>query len=101
MTKLLESYPLTPVDAVDEIEKLVLSATEQVAREGSTLQEKTDLLKVLAPYYGALKKAKSRADDEPPDDDNPTMGDLQRRLRVVDQEPGNGGTIATAGGRGN
>lgn len=101
MTKLLESHRLTPVDPLDEIEKLVLLASEQAAREGTTLQEKTDLLKVLAPYYGALKKAKSRADDEPPDDDSPTMGDLQRRLRVVEQEPDSGGRISPEGRRGN
>ena len=101
MTKLLEhAIPLTPVNPLEEIEKLVLLASEQAAREGTTLQEKTDLLKVLAPYYAALKKA-NRADAEPPDDDSPTMGDLQRRLRVVDQEPGNGGSVASTGRRGN
>lgn len=76
-------------DALKNIEKLVAQIAEKAASGDTSQDEKMDAAKLLQPYYTAMKKAKGRLDDESSDDE-PTMGDLQKRLRLVEQEPPDG-----------
>ena len=80
-------------DTVAAIEKLVAQVVKDVASSSVTLHERMDALKLLQPYYIVLKKAKGKSDDE--SGDEPTMNDLQRRLRVVEQEPADDGIAVT------
>lgn len=76
--------------ALEDIEKLVADVAKEASSGNKTIEEKMDALKLLQPYYAVLKKAKGKSDDEQSDDE-PTMGEMQRRLRVVEQEPTDGG----------
>jgi hypothetical protein len=82
-------------NALQNIEKLVHQVAEMAISDAIPLNEKLDALKLLTPYYAVLKKAKARPDDE--SDDEPTMGDMRERLRVV-EEPADGG-VETASRR--
>jgi hypothetical protein len=79
---------------VDDIEKLVADVAKEALSSKTSLQEKMDALKLLAPYYTALKK-KGKTDDETSDE--PTMGELRNRLRVVEESADDG--IETAARR--
>jgi hypothetical protein len=82
--------------ALDEIEKLVALVAKEALSANKTLQEKMDALKLLTPYYAVLKKAKGKHDDD--SSDGPSMGDMRNSLRVVEQEPDDGG-VETASRR--
>jgi hypothetical protein len=77
---------------LDDIEKLAADVAKE-ALDSKTLQEKMDALKLLQPYYAILKKGKGASSDDA--DDEPTMDDIRRGLRVVVQEPADGGVKAT------
>lgn len=80
-------------NTLTDIEKLVAEVAKAAVSDNITLNEKLDVLKLLQPYYAILKKAKGKADDE--SDDQPTMGDMRERLRVV-EEPDDGGVEAAS-----
>lgn len=84
-----------------DIEKLVAEVAKDAVSASKTLQEKMDALKLLQPYYAIMKKAKPRPDD---DDalDEPTMGDMRDKLRLIEQETDDGGveTADRRAGRG-
>lgn len=83
-------------EAIDNIEKLLAEVAEKAAKGESISNEKLDVLKLLQPYYAILKKSRGKSSDDA-DDGEPTMDEMQERLRVV-QETDDGG-IAFAGGR--
>jgi len=76
--------------ALEDIEKLVAEVAQEAASGNMPLHEKMDALKLLQPYYAVLKKAKGKLDDDP-SEGGQTMGDMRERLRVVEQEPADGG----------
>ena len=76
--------------ALEDIEKLVAEVAQEAASGSMPLHEKMDALKLLQPYYAVLKKAKGKLDDDP-SEGGQTMGDMRERLRVVEQEPADGG----------
>lgn len=84
--------------ALEDIEKLVAQVAAKAVSGEASLDQQVDALKLLTPYYAILKKAKGKSDDEPADD-QPTMGDMQRRLRVIEQEPADDGRVETASRR--
>jgi len=77
-------------DAALAIEKLVLAIAEKAAKSAKNLSEQMEALRVLAPYYAALKKHKVHATAEEPDEI--TIGNLQNAVRDV--EEGNGRTVS-------
>jgi hypothetical protein len=83
---------------VDDIEKLVADVAKEALSGNKNLQEKMDALKLLAPYYTALKK-KGKTDDEASDE--PTMGELRNRLRLVEEPADDGSEQTTARRPGN
>lgn len=83
--------------ALNDIEKLVAEVANAAISANTPLNEKMEALKLLQPYYAVLKKAKLRADDDPPD--GPTMGAMRDRLRDVEEVPANGGGVKTASRR--
>ena len=70
-----------------DIEKLAQQTAKEALKDNTPLQSKIDALKVLSPYYSALKKIDSK---EPAESDEPTMGDLRRQLDAA-EENGHGG----------
>ena len=81
--------------ALEDIEKLVADVANEAASGTMTTYEKMDALKLLQPYYAVLKKAKGKLDDDP-SEGGQTMGDMRERLRVVEQEPADGGVEAAS-----
>lgn len=81
-------------NTLKDIEKLVEQVAKAAISDKTPLNDKLDALKLLTPYYAVLKKAKAKSDDEP-SDDQPTMGDMRERLRVV-EEPADGGVETTS-----
>ena len=73
---------------LSDIEKLVETTAKQALEKDTSIQSRIDALKVIAPYYGALKKA---AGKDPDESDEPTMGDLRRQLDEA-EENGHGGS---------
>ena len=71
--------------ALFDIEKLVETTAKQALEKETPIQSRIDALKVIAPYYAALKKA---AGQELPSSDEPTMDDMRSQ---IEQENGNGG----------
>jgi hypothetical protein len=76
-------------DAVKAIEKLVLVIAEKSSKSAKNLREQLEALRVLAPYYTALKKHKVHATSDEPDE--VTIGHLQNALRNAEDH--NGGTV--------
>jgi len=72
------------------IEKLIRSIATDAMKADTPLESKMDALKIIAPYYVTLAKGREKVDDT----DEPTIGDIQRRLHVVDQEAEDGGNKA-------
>jgi Lhr-like helicase len=81
--------------AISAIEELVRSVANSTARGKVKLGEKMEALRVLAPYYAALKKTRAIASDE--EKDEITIGNLQNAVRNL--EDGNGGTVPDHRGR--
>jgi len=73
-------------DAVLAIEKLVLAIAEKAQKSAKNLHEQMEALRVLAPYYAALKKNKVHATAD--ETDEITISHLQNAVR--DTEEGNG-----------
>ena len=71
---------------LDDIEKVVADVAKQAASNGTSIQDKMDALKLLQPFYIELRKSKGRSEPDSSEGE-PTMGDLQSRLRLVEQEP--------------
>jgi hypothetical protein len=80
--------------ALDAIEKLVISIANKAMENDVDLCNRVDALKVLTPYYNALRKSEPPV--EVPSDDE-TMDDLQAQVREV----ANGGTVSARNGRRN
>ena len=70
-----------------DIEKLVETTAKQALEKDTTIQSRIDALKVIAPYYTALKKA---AGVDLPESDEPTMADMRSQ---IEQENGNGRNV--------
>ena len=77
-------------DAVAAIEKLVHSVANSAAERGTKVSERIEALRVLAPYYAALKKHKVHATVDEPDE--MTIGGLQSEVRKVENR--NGKTVS-------
>lgn len=73
-----------------DIEKLVAEVAKKAVSSETSLSDKLDALKLLTPYYAVLKKAKGKSDDDS-SQDGPSMGDMRNSLRVIEQEPDDGG----------
>jgi hypothetical protein len=72
---------------LSDIEKLVQTTAKNALEKDTPLQERIDALKVIAPYYTALKKA---AGQEPPDSGgDPTMDEMRSQI----EESGNGRAV--------
>ena len=76
-----------------DIEKLVAEVANKALGADTTLESKIDALKLLTPYYVVMKKSQGSSDGD--SEDEPTMDDIRRGLRVVVQEPADGGVKAT------
>lgn len=85
-------------EVLEEIEKLAGQVVKKALSDDIPMQEKMDALKLLTPYYTALKKAKTRL-DEPPDGE-PTMADMRAQLHDA-EEPVDGGIEASGRRTGN
>ena len=73
-----------------DIEKLAAEVAKSALTADNGIETRIDALKVLTPYYTALKKAQGQADPDQPDE--PTMAAFQDRLRQAEEKP-NGGTV--------
>ena len=71
-------------DAVKAIEKLVQSVASSAAERGTKVSQRIEALRVLAPYYAALKKHKIHATADAPDE--VTIDGMQKELRNVEDE---------------
>jgi hypothetical protein len=71
------------------IEKLALVVAEKSAKTAKNLREQMEALRVLAPYYAALKKHKVHATAD--ETDEITISHLQNAVRDI--EEGNGRTV--------
>lgn len=76
-----------------DIEKLVAEVANKALGADTTLESKIDALKLLTPYYVVMKKSQGSSDGD--SEDEPTMDDIRRGLRVVAQEPADGRVEAT------
>ena len=74
---------------LQDIEKLVQTTAKNALEKDTPLQERIDALKVIAPYYTALKKAAGSPADEAGDE--PTMDDMRTQI----EETGNGRAVQT------
>lgn len=83
------------MSTLSKIEHLAAALADKAAQESTTVSEMTEAVKVLGPYYTALKKAKDPADD-PPDEES--IGAIQADL--VRLEKGNGGQAVSGRRRG-
>jgi len=72
--------------AIAAIEELVRSVAGSAAQSKVKLSEKTEALRVLAPYYVALKKHKIDITDEPAE--AVTIGNLQDAVRKAEDHNG-------------
>ena len=83
-----------------DIEALAQRAAKEALGDEAKLQERLDALKILAPYYLTLAKGRGKDDEG---DEEPTISDIQHRLRVVEQEVDDGsdpaGTVPNRGHR--
>ena len=70
-----------------DIEKLVQTTAKNALEKDTPLQERIDALKVIAPYYTALKKAAGQS-EEPSGE--PTMDEMRSQ---IEQENGNGRNV--------
>jgi len=75
---------------LSDIEKLAAEVAKNALEQDTGIESRIDALKVLTPYYNALKKAQGQTDPDPPD--QPTMAAFQDRLRQAEEKP-NGGTV--------
>lgn len=71
--------------ALDDIEKLVAEVAREAASGNMGIHEKMDALKLLQPYYATMKKAKSRADDDPSGEEL-TMSTIQQRVAGAEEQ---------------
>ena len=71
--------------ALTEIEALAEKTAQEALKQDTPLQSRIDALKILAPYYAALKKAVGQ---EVPPSDEPTIEDMRVQ---IERENGNGG----------
>ena len=76
-----------------DIEKLVAEVANKALGADTTLESKIDALKLLTPYYVVMKKSQGSSDGD--SEDEPTMDDIRRGLRVVAQETADGRVEAT------
>ena len=74
---------------LSDIEKLVQKTAQEALKDTTPLQERVDALKVIAPYYGALKKLEPKGDDA--DGDEPTMDEMRSQI----EESGNARAVQT------
>ena len=90
----------TPIKetTLGKIEKLAEEVAVKAASKDTDLQAQIEALKVLGPYYLALKKAQPQGDSDSPDE--PTMAALQDRLHQAEQEKPNGRTVSRSHRRG-
>lgn len=82
---------------LQDIEQLVQKTAQAALKEDTPIEAKIDALKVIAPYYTALKKAAGQ--DPPEAGDEPTMDDMRSQ---IEKENGNGRNVqARTRSRGN
>ena len=81
------------------IEKLVAEVAEAATLADVPLHDKMDALKLLQPYYAALKKAEGKPADDDGSEGGLTMSGMRRRLHVVEQEPADGSRVETSSRR--
>ena len=74
---------------LSDIEKLVETTAKQALEKDTPIASRIDALKVIAPYYTALKKAAGQT-EEPSGE--PTMDDMRSQ---IEQENGNGRAVQT------
>lgn len=72
---------------LSDIEKLVADVAKAAAKDDTDLQQKMDALKLLQPYYAVMRKARGgKIEEDEAFDEQPTMGEMQHRLRVVEND---------------
>ena len=74
---------------VAAIENLVLVIAEKSSKSAKNLKEQLEALRVLAPYYAALKRHKGSESDTATDE--VTISHLRNAVRQI--EDNNGGTV--------
>jgi hypothetical protein len=74
---------------LQDIEKLAQKTANEALKEDTPLQSRIDALKVLSPYYSALKKV------EPDDEDEPGEPTMDKMRSQIEQENGNGRAVQT------
>ena len=72
---------------LSDIEKLVETTAKQALQNDTSLQDRVDALKILHPYYAALKKAEGLPAEG---GDEPTIADMQAQ---IEKENGNGRNV--------
>jgi len=70
-----------------DIEKLAQTVAKNALQADTPLQSMIEALKILTPYYTALKKA---AGQEEPSSDEPTMDEMRSQ---IEKENGNGRNV--------
>jgi hypothetical protein len=70
------------ITAIDKIEKLVGMVADDLLQASTSKDERVEGLRVLHPYYSALKKASKGVEES--EDDGITMGDLRGDLHRVE-----------------
>jgi hypothetical protein len=65
-----------------DIERLAKAVAKEALKPDTDLPSRLEALKILAPIYVVLMKRKGAEDAET---DEPSMGDIQSRLRVVEE----------------
>lgn len=86
------------MSTLTKIEHLAATLAEKAAQESTTVSEMTEAVKVLGPYYTALKKAKDASADDDADDDS--MGAIQAELARVTEKPNGGQAVSNRSRRG-
>lgn len=71
---------------IENIEQLVAQVAKAAVSGSLDVTQKLDALKLLTPYYAVLKRQKGRQDESPSAEDEPSMGELRQRLRLVEQD---------------
>lgn len=79
-------------DVVKAIEAAARKLAQTVVKDGVSAAEMTEAVKVLAPYYTALKKAEGKSDDDP--SDGTTMSALQEALHEAEEVDHGGRTVS-------
>ena len=76
--------------ALTEIERLIVKTAKKAQEEDIELEKKVDALKILAPYYALLQKAKLKMSAESGEF---SLSQLASQIHEADDEGSNGRNI--------